>query len=281
MFVGVDATLHLVEECTEPEKTVPRALMTTVGIGFVTAFVFTIAMCYGITDLDSLLDQTMPIYELWRQATGSQTAATVFVILLLLIVFFAINAVQQTASHLIWAFGRDNGLIFSSKLAEMHPNLEVPVWALLANAFVVFIAGCICLGSAAAFNALINTGVILQIVSFAIPCVLLMFRGRSEKFLLKDRWFKMPSWLGWIANATVPVFALIELVFFDLPTSIPTTGSSMSKFLNFSNPRCTGLLLIPPSQITLVLCWLSWHCLALSTGSCMLGSILKAHTLNS
>jgi len=169
----------------------------------------------------------MPIYELWRQEAGS-AAATAFLAALLTINLFVINAVQQTSSHLIWAFGRDNGLVFSKHLAKMHDGLGVPVWSLLANAAVIFIAGCIYLASTAAFNALINTTIILAMISFAIPCLLLMCRGRSEKFLFKDRWFKLPDWLGWVCNATVVVFAIIELVFFDLPTSLPTTGSSMN-----------------------------------------------------
>ncbi|KAI4763634.1 amino acid transporter [Aureobasidium sp. EXF-3400] len=227
MFAGLDASLHLAEECTEPEKTVPKALCTTIAIGFVTGFIFAVAMCYGIKDLDSLISTTMPIYELWRQESGS-AAATAFLAALLTINLFVINAVQQTSSHLIWAFGRDNGLVFSKHLGKMHPALQVPVWSLFANAGVVFIAGCIYLASTAAFNALINTTIILAMVSFAIPCLLLMCRGRSEKFLAKDRWFRMPNWLGWTCNATVVVFAIIELVFFDLPTSLPTTGSSMN-----------------------------------------------------
>jgi choline transport protein len=174
---------------------------------------------------------SMPIYELWRQATNSGAAATAFLVALLTIVFFVINAVQQTSSHLIWAFGRDNGLVCSRHLAKMHLTLSVPVWSLLANAGVVFIAGCIYLASTAAFNALINTTIILAMISFAIPCLLLMCRGRNEKFLAKDRWFRLPNWLGWTCNATVVVFAIIELVFFDLPTSLPTTASGMSKSL--------------------------------------------------
>ncbi|KAG9662728.1 amino acid transporter, partial [Aureobasidium melanogenum] len=228
IFAGLDASLHLAEECTEPEKTVPKALCTTVVIGFVTGFVFAIAMCYGIRDIDELVSTAVPIYELWRQATNSDAAATVFLVVLLTINLFVVNAVQQTSSHLIWAFGRDNGLVLSKQLAQMHHGLEVPVWCLLANAAVIFICGCIYLASTAAFNALINTTIILQMISFAMPCLLLMCRGRSEKFLAKDRWFRLPGWLGWACNTTVVIFAVIEVVFFDLPTSIPTTGSSMN-----------------------------------------------------
>ena len=56
MYAGLDAGLHLAETCSEPKRAVPRALMTTVAIGFVTGFAFAIAMCYSISDLDALLD---------------------------------------------------------------------------------------------------------------------------------------------------------------------------------------------------------------------------------
>lgn len=55
MYGGLDAALHLAEETLNPASAVPRALMATVGIGFLTGFVFSVAMSYCITDLESLL----------------------------------------------------------------------------------------------------------------------------------------------------------------------------------------------------------------------------------
>jgi choline transport protein len=56
MYAGIDSTLHLTETCENPRKVVPRALMTTVVVGVVTGFGFSIAMCYGITDLSALVN---------------------------------------------------------------------------------------------------------------------------------------------------------------------------------------------------------------------------------
>ena len=53
MYAGIDSTLHLTETCENPRKVIPRALMTTVVVGLVTGFGFSVAMCYGITDLGS------------------------------------------------------------------------------------------------------------------------------------------------------------------------------------------------------------------------------------
>lgn len=58
MYAGIDATLHLAEECQNPRKVVPRATMLAVTIGFFTAFPFSIIILYSITDIDAILETT-------------------------------------------------------------------------------------------------------------------------------------------------------------------------------------------------------------------------------
>lgn len=171
----------------------------------------------------------MPIYDIWKQTTKSPTAATVFLVALLMIILFVIVAMQQTAGCLTWSLARDDALLFSKKLGLMHDRLGVPVWALVTNSCLVFLAGCVYLISSTAFSALINSSIILQIISFAMPCALLMLRGRSERVLPTDRAFKVPSWLGWTANAVVVIAAIIETIFFDFPAAIPISIASMSE----------------------------------------------------
>ncbi|KAM0486976.1 hypothetical protein ACHAPX_000243 [Trichoderma viride] len=54
MFGGLDATLHLAEETLDPSRTVPKALMSTIGIGFFSGLVFSVAMAYCLPSLDTL-----------------------------------------------------------------------------------------------------------------------------------------------------------------------------------------------------------------------------------
>jgi choline transport protein len=63
-------------------------------------------------------------------------------------------------------------------------------------------------------------------------------RGRSERVLPSDREFRVPSWLGWVANAMVVIAAVVETVFFEFPASVPISVSSMSEFF----PLRIGLL---------------------------------------
>lgn len=55
MYAGIDGALHLAEECANAAVVVPRAMMSTVTIGFVTSFAFMITMIYCIQDFDAVL----------------------------------------------------------------------------------------------------------------------------------------------------------------------------------------------------------------------------------
>lgn len=178
---------------------------------------------------------SMPIYEIWHQATRSHTAATFFMALLFIAATVALTAVQQTASRLTWSLGRDNAFFGSNFLGRMHTSLQVPVWALVFNNFVVFIIGFIYLGSSTAFNAFIGTGLILQQVTYAIPAALLMYQRRRAVYLPAHRPFRLPEVLGWVVNGATVVFAVVVVTFYNFPVVLPVSGSNMSKWLLVSN----------------------------------------------
>lgn len=55
MLAGLDGAVHLAEEVADAAKFVPRALASTVIIGFITAFGFSLSMLYSLTDFDKVL----------------------------------------------------------------------------------------------------------------------------------------------------------------------------------------------------------------------------------
>ncbi|KAJ5375252.1 hypothetical protein N7517_007258 [Penicillium concentricum] len=230
MYAGIDGALHLAEECQNASTVVPRALMSTLLIGFVSSFTFMVAMLYCTNDLNAVVASTtgVPIFEMWYQATRSGVAATVFVVLLCCAAVFALIGAQQTASRLTWSLARDHAIIGSKWLSKIHPKFEVPVWGLFFNFVIMFIIGCIYLGSSSAFNAFIGSGLVLQHISYAIPAALLMYRKRSETWLPRYRAFRLPSMVGWSVNAITIGFAILVLIFYDLPTVLPVTGSNMN-----------------------------------------------------
>jgi choline transport protein len=227
-FVGIDGAIHLAEDAKNTATAVPWALAATVLIGFFTAFPFVVAMFYCISDPGTVLSSPVPIFEIWRQAIRSDQGATAMTALLVLTGYFALNASQQTASRLTWSFARDGGLVFSGAIGNVHPTLGVPVWALFANAFVVFIMGCVYLGSTAAFNSIVATSLILMHITFAIPAALKMLRQRAPALLPE----KSPGWSwnlglwGWVFDSITVAWSVMTLIFYCFPTTTPTAGST-------------------------------------------------------
>lgn len=73
--------------------------------------------------------------------------ATIFIAIAMVMAIFILNAVQETSSRLAWSFARDNGLVFSSTLSQIHPKLQVPVWSLLLTYGLLVVSGCVYVAS--------------------------------------------------------------------------------------------------------------------------------------
>ena len=58
MYIGLDASMHIAEECLEPSRTVPLAMITAVLIGAGAAFAYTVAQLYALTDIEAIMTTT-------------------------------------------------------------------------------------------------------------------------------------------------------------------------------------------------------------------------------
>ena len=158
----------------------------------------------------------------------------------------AIGSVQ-TSSRLTWSFARDDALVFSKHIKRMGDRLGVPVWALLFNAFWLFVIGCIFLVSTSgelsqarsphpqwvmlsvlAFTVFIGTAMVTELISFAFPAALLMWRGRASAYLPKNSLFNLGK-AGWLVNSLVVGWTFVALVIFSMPVVQPVTAETMSK----------------------------------------------------
>ena len=194
---------------------------------------------------------SVPIYEIWFQATGSGAAATTFMVSMTVAAFIASIGSVQTSSRLTWSFARDDAMILSSLIKRTNDELGVPVWALLFNAFWLFIIGCVYLASSSgespplmssrrrqsakashslskAFNVFVGTAMLTELISFAFPAALLMWRRRDPKYLPKKSPFNLGKF-GWLVNSIVIGWTVFALVIFSFPVAQPVTPGSMSK----------------------------------------------------
>ncbi|WQF76365.1 Putative amino acid/polyamine transporter I [Colletotrichum destructivum] len=225
-FNGLDGAVHMAEEVVNPERVIPIALLGTVVIGFCTAWTFAIAMMVSINDYDSMAATPtgVPILELFQQALGNRVGSIVLLSLIIITGCGCLVASHTWQARLCWSFARDRGLPASALLSQVHQTLQVPLNAHAASCVIVALLGCLYLVSNTAFNSMATACVVLLYLSYSIPVVCLLFRGRSNI----DHG---PFWLGQlglVCNFILLAWLLFAFVMFSFPPVYPATTGNMN-----------------------------------------------------
>ncbi|KAF2708288.1 choline transport protein [Pleomassaria siparia CBS 279.74] len=226
-FACLDAATHLAEEVRNPERMVPIAIMGTVAIGFVTSWFFSIAMFFSIVgDFANISATTtfVPILELFYQALSSRGGATALESLIIATGFGCLVASHTWQSRLCWSFARDRGLPGHKWLSQVDKKLDVPLYAHFVSCVIVAIVGCLYLASLTAFNSMITACIVLLYISYSIPIICLLIRGRDT---IKPG----PFWLGpfgLFSNIVLLCWTLFTLVMYSFPYTKPIKSSNMN-----------------------------------------------------
>ncbi|KAK8169142.1 amino acid/polyamine transporter I [Phyllosticta citrichinensis] len=226
-FACLDCATHLSEEVARPERMIPIAIMGTVAIGFVTSWFYAISMFFSIVGpFQDLVDTStgVPILELFHAALGSKAGAIVLEAFIIATGIGCLIASHTWQSRLCWSFARDRGVPGHAYLSKVHPALDVPLNAHLLSCVIVAAVGCLYLGSYTAFNSMVAACIVLLYVSYAIPIVCLLVRGR-------DNVPHGPFWLGPIglfSNFVLLAYTGFTLIMFSFPYSMPVAPSNMN-----------------------------------------------------
>lgn len=128
-LTGYDAALHMTEEMPRPSYDVPRAILMAIGIGGITGFAFLLVILFCIVDPTAVLNTStgMPISELMLQATGSRAAATILTLMLAVCFINGTMGCITSASRLLYAMARDNGILFAKQyvLSNSLPRVTI------------------------------------------------------------------------------------------------------------------------------------------------------------
>ena len=205
---------------------IPIAIMGTVGIGFVTAWFYAIALFFSVSNLDQLFETStlVPILELFYQALGNKAGAIVLEALVAATGVWCLVASHTWQSRLCWSFARDGGVPFSQLLAKVERRSNVPLMAHFVSCFLVAVLGLLYLGSYTAFNSMVTASIVLLYISYAIPVVWLLVRGRES---IKHG----PFWLGkagLVSNVVLLLWTVFTFVMYSFPPIRPVVASSTS-----------------------------------------------------
>ncbi|KAJ3549181.1 hypothetical protein NM208_g74 [Fusarium decemcellulare] len=231
-LMGLDGPAHLAEELPQPKRHLPRIMLIVILSQAVVGIIWIIALGISITDLDSILATKtgIPVLELIRVATGSDAAAIVFCLTLIVNNGTSALGSAVTMSRQGYAFARDGGLFWNSKLVELSPGSHLPFWSINLPSFLVALVGVVFVSdvylfSNAAFNAIVGSQAVCLIISFGFPALTLLVTGRKH-LPRSDHWnfgiFSIP-----IYSISVGYSLLVVIVAF-IPQSHPVTSLNMN-----------------------------------------------------
>ena len=226
-FSCLDAATHIAEESLDPAVQIPKAIIGTVIVGFVTAFTFCVAVFFCITDLSTILNSAtgVPIMDIFYQSTASKAAATGLEMLIVITAIGCGIGCHTWQARICWSFSRDNGLPFSKYWSRINAKTGTTVNAHLLSCFGVGVIGCIYLGSSNAFNSILVSSVVLLLLSYVIPTLCLIPKRNEIKH--------GPFWLqkyhvGLISNLVLVAWTIFATVFYNFPSVMPVSGGNMN-----------------------------------------------------
>jgi choline transport protein len=222
-----DSTTHLAEEIPMPQVNVPKAIAAQYFLGFIFAFAYLITILYAIKDYESLYASAFPIAEVYSQATqGSKAATIVLLVLLLLPTLICTVSLYITCGRTMWTLARVNATPFSQHLGRISQKRHMPAAATLTSAVLVTLLGVIYMGSSTAFNSFIGSFILHSSASY-IACVLpYLFRRRRPGF--QHGPFHMRGVLGWIVHGWASLYMVVWFIIYCFPYSLPTNAQSMN-----------------------------------------------------
>lgn len=233
IVVGFDGVLHMSDEVKGARIRVPRSMIISVVVNATMQFLYLITVLFCIGDVDRVAASSLPIIEIYYQATGSMAATNLFVFMLLFIIMVSFFNVFASVSRLIWAFSRDNGLPFSHFVANVHPKLKIPVNALCVVVVCLCLLALINVGSSTAFNAFISLPAMGLYISYFFPIFFLFWRRLSSKYATPIPWgpFKLGR-AGPYINAAAMAYIVFVLIWMPLPGMLPVDRLNM----NYAGP---------------------------------------------
>ncbi|KAM0289403.1 hypothetical protein ACHAO9_006056 [Fusarium lateritium] len=231
-LIGFDVVLHLTEEMPNPSRDAPRAMMLAIVIGGITGLFFILVLLFCLTDPATILATStgMPIVELFLQSTKSRAAATILALMLSICFINGTSASITSASRLLYAMARDNGIICHRYFAHISPRLNVPVRTIMLCYGFNILFGLLYLGPTVAFSAYIASCTIFLNVSYAGPVVALLVRGRGilKEYQTRTTPARMGLRTGAVANVVSAAFVVVITIFFCFPAGIPVSANTMN-----------------------------------------------------
>jgi amino acid transporter len=196
-FTGFDAAAHVSEETHDPARRAPRGIVSSVVVSAVAGYALLAGLVLGVRDLGDTAGAPDAALRVLRGALG-EGAGPLSLGLAVVAMWFAGLSSVTSASRMLFAFARDDGLPLAGALRRVSPGTRTPLVA--TGAVVAASAGLVAFTtplSEAVFLAVAALATVALNASYALPIALgATARGRG-------RWSRMGPWN--LGRAGVPI----------------------------------------------------------------------------
>ncbi|KAJ9613052.1 hypothetical protein H2200_002993 [Cladophialophora chaetospira] len=228
VIVGYDCSVHMSEEIHNASLTLPRAIMGSIVVNGILAFIMAVTLIFTLGDIDSILNSPTrePFIQQIYNATGSLGGTNAMVAVVIILLTASATSEVATASRQIWSFARDRGVPGSYWIAKVTPGWNIPLQAVSVSLVISSLLACINLGSTAALNAINSCGSVSILTSYIITIGCLLAKRLRGEPLPPRRWSlgKYGIYLN-----VISVLFLLPLWFFSFwPLGTPVTPESMN-----------------------------------------------------
>lgn len=225
-----DAPAHMTEEIHDASKQAPRAIVLSVWIGALTGFVFLIAVCFCIGDINTVADSStgVPLIQIYYDSTNSKAASCVLASLIVVIDFGCANALLAEGSRSLFAFARDGGLPFSGVVSKVSPTLHVPIVAILVGTVVQMAFNSIYFGTVTGFNTVVAIATEGFYLSYAMPLLVRLIAYFSGTHRQTTGPWALKPLTSVIVNVAGFLYLTFACITFNLPSEYPVTSENMN-----------------------------------------------------
>ena len=175
-ITGYDASAHTSEETKSAATSVPRGIVNAVFWSSLIGWVMVCAITLAIPDLAVAAGQGFSMFFLTMDAILPSGLKTLLYLGILITQLLCGLATVTSASRMLFAFSRDDGLPFGSKaLSSVSPKYRTPVTAIwtatVISILYVVLAMNIKLDGTSIYVIVVNSTLVFLFLSFTLPLI--------------------------------------------------------------------------------------------------------------
>jgi amino acid permease (GABA permease) len=223
-----DATAHICEEMTEPERKAPWAISMAMGFTYVAGILLNIVLAFCMGDPTEILNSPIaqPVSQIFYNVMGKAGGIFFTVAAFIIMSFVGITA-THSCSRTVWAFSRDKLLPFSNFWYQINPWTQTPLYTVWLTVISCILINLIALGSYITISAIFNICAIALDWSYCIPIICKLVFNRFEP----GPWH-MGRFSVWVNLWAVCWTAFVSVIFI-FPTAMPVVPDNMNYAIVF------------------------------------------------